>query len=79
MSASCLYCGNVHQGICTRVKSIEYADDGVTVRRVEFYPTSPPLTGLTPFNPVVGPGPQWSPGPARQVVYGPVLSNGTGD
>ena len=32
----CGYCGKYHQGICPRIKSVEYHDNG-TVRRVEFY------------------------------------------
>ena len=32
----CQYCGKYHPGICPRIKSVEYHDNG-TVRRVEFY------------------------------------------
>lgn len=34
---TCPYCESKHKGACPRVKSIEYADDGKTVRRVEFH------------------------------------------
>jgi hypothetical protein len=33
----CRWCGETHlKGICPKVKAIEFADDGTTVRRVEF-------------------------------------------
>jgi hypothetical protein len=32
----CRWCGLLHGPTCPRVKAIEYCDDGVTVRRVEF-------------------------------------------
>lgn len=33
----CGHCGNFHQGVCPRVKSIEYYHDGCTVKRVEYH------------------------------------------
>jgi len=37
MSTECRWCGETHvKGVCPKVKSIEFADDGVTVKRVEF-------------------------------------------
>lgn len=83
--ANCMYCGNIHQGVCARVKSIEYAEDGVTVRRVEFHAPqlsqlyAPELNiGYPPIIPMVGPRtpttlPRWV------SVCGPAVSNGTGD
>lgn len=32
----CRWCDLVHGPMCPAVKALEYADDGVTVRRVEF-------------------------------------------
>lgn len=34
---ACRWCGQLHVGVCSRVKSIEYAEDGTTVVRVEFF------------------------------------------
>ncbi len=33
----CQYCGNEHATMCPRIKALEFAEDGVTVRRVEFF------------------------------------------
>ena len=72
---NCMYCGNTHQGVCARVKSIEYADDGVTVLRVEFHAPQWPYSYLP-----IGPQPQINPTVSYgRPVYGPALSNGTGD
>lgn len=39
----CRWCGSApHDGACPRVSAMEYAGDGVTVRRVEFHPPGPP-------------------------------------
>jgi len=35
MDDRCPYCGRIHDGVCPKVKSIEYYHDGA-VRRVEF-------------------------------------------
>jgi hypothetical protein len=33
----CRWCGETHiKGICPKVKAIEFRDDGVTVKRIEF-------------------------------------------
>jgi hypothetical protein len=37
----CRWCGFTHGTLCPAVKSIEFADDGVTVRRVEFHSPVP--------------------------------------
>jgi hypothetical protein len=38
MSDECRWCGVAHpKTICPRVKAIEYQDDGVTVKRVEYF------------------------------------------
>ena len=53
----CPHCGMAHSGVCPRVRAIEYHQDGVTVKRVEFH--SPYLVALpTADYPVgiVGPG-----------------------
>ncbi len=34
--SACPYCGHWHQGMCLRVKSVEYHDNG-SVKRVEFH------------------------------------------
>lgn len=56
----CRWCGDTHlKGVCPKVKVIEFADDGVTVKRVEFMtprdcmPANgwPPLTGV--FGPAI--------------------------
>ncbi len=38
LQGPCHYCGNYHVGVCPRIKSIEYHQNG-TVARVEFYDT----------------------------------------
>jgi hypothetical protein len=40
----CRWCGRLHVGKCPRVKSIEYLDDGKTVKKVEFFEPSKPPT-----------------------------------
>ena len=37
----CIHCGLVHETTCSRIKSIEYHPDGVTVKRIEFHPITP--------------------------------------
>ncbi len=32
----CRWCGMIHGPMCPAIKAIEYADDGITVRRIEF-------------------------------------------
>jgi hypothetical protein len=49
-TAPCQHCGLHHQGVCPRVKAIEYYPDG-TVKRVEFKGASdypPPLAVSLP-------------------------------
>lgn len=39
----CQYCGEpFHKGVCPRVKSIEYHDNGYTIKRVELHPLVQP-------------------------------------
>jgi hypothetical protein len=38
MQPMCRWCGNYHDGLCPRVKIIEYYESG-GVKRVEFYDT----------------------------------------
>lgn len=33
----CRFCGHIHSDLCPQVKALEYHEDGVTVRRVEFF------------------------------------------
>lgn len=47
IARKCQHCGLIHETTCPRIKAIEYADDGVTLRRIEFHP--PPQT--IPFDP----------------------------
>jgi hypothetical protein len=44
---NCPHCGMIHQTTCPRIKAIEYNQDGVTVKRVEFHAPLP-LTGGLP-------------------------------
>lgn len=67
---TCPYCASTHAGICPRVKSIEYADDGVTVRKVEFYG---PVSIDWPTVAKLGPSirmPYWT-APAAVPAYSP--------
>lgn len=34
---TCPHCGMIHQTTCPRIKAIEYNQDGVTVKRIEFH------------------------------------------
>jgi hypothetical protein len=57
----------VHKGMCPRVKSVEFADDGVTLRKVEFHgpvpwtpqsqyggaPINQPWQGIVPHNTII--------------------------
>ena len=39
MIAKCQYCGNAwHNQVCPLISAIEYRDDGITIKRVEFRP-----------------------------------------
>lgn len=44
----CPWCGGFHQSFCPRVKAIEYAEDGILIRRVEFFAPNdyPPLVAV---------------------------------
>lgn len=33
----CRWCGHYHGDLCPQVKALEFADDGTTVSRVEFF------------------------------------------
>jgi hypothetical protein len=37
----CQWCGGYHQSFCPRVKAIEYQNDGIFIKRVEFWPPEP--------------------------------------
>ena len=56
----CRWCDTLHGPTCPTVKSIEYFDDGVTVKKVEFktaadypmpvsWPTLPPAVPYAPY------------------------------
>ena len=36
-TASCRWCGMIHDSQCPKVKAIEFEGDGITVKRVEFF------------------------------------------
>jgi hypothetical protein len=59
---TCRWCGAQHGPMCPAIKAIEYDSDGLTVRRVEFWPPQPPQTPPVPYvaprNPVGWP-PNW--------------------
>ncbi len=38
LPGKCHYCGQFHTGMCDRIKSIEYYQDG-TIKRIEFHPS----------------------------------------
>lgn len=38
---SCPHCGMIHQTTCPRIKAIEYNQDGITVKRIEFHAPVP--------------------------------------
>jgi hypothetical protein len=38
---NCPHCGVIHQTTCQRIKSIEYHDNGVTVKKIEFHAPQP--------------------------------------
>ena len=40
-SPTCRWCGNLHGPQCPNVRAIEFYQDGVTVKRVEFHPPAP--------------------------------------
>lgn len=61
MSKKCPYCDLIHGAVCARIKSIEYHEDGVTVKRVEFHAPQP-LMHVTP--------PPWPTLPPFKVSYG---------
>ena len=64
----CRWCGETHlKGVCPKVKAIEFAADGVTVRRVEFMTPADlgPMLSISPVSPVPNtwppPASPWSP------------------
>lgn len=76
MTTECRWCGETHpKGICPKVKAIKFADDGETVKRVEFmtprdcmpangwqmgaFSQPIPSPGRNPIQPW---GPTWGPG-----------------
>jgi hypothetical protein len=57
---NCRFCGKSHGVRCPDVKAIEYAEDGVTIRRVEFVTTADFLAPIQPMPMPTGPV-TWSP------------------
>lgn len=57
----CRWCDLVHGPMCPAVKALEYADDGVTVRRVEFKVVADYCLPMAPSMPAPW-GPTWSGG-----------------
>ena len=58
--SDCRWCGEMHiKGICPKVKAVEFADDGVTVKRVEFIVPRDlmPMNGWPMFAPAPCPQP----------------------
>jgi len=55
--AICPYCGKMHPALCPRIKSIEYQENGLFIKRIEFFPpTRIDLGSVTVFeNDVVTP------------------------
>lgn len=66
---NCQYCGNIHGGMCPRIKTIEYYANG-QVKRIEFRDQDPPAAPmqLVPIYP--GGGPYWPNTPFWPVVFG---------
>jgi hypothetical protein len=60
---TCPYCGFLHKALCSKIRAIEYFEDG-TVKRVEFHSPAP-LVG--PPQPWTTTAPQWPPSIAPQV------------
>jgi len=58
-NAACPYCGLIHATTCSRIRRIEYAEDGVTVRALEFHPPAPTLF---PDPPKLSARELWGPG-----------------
>ncbi len=56
---SCPHCGAIHATTCPRIRRIEYADDGVTVRSIEFHAPPP---SIFPDMPHPAPRELWGPG-----------------
>lgn len=46
--SKCPHCGLIHETTCARIKAIEYQDNGVTVKRVEFHAPAPIVSGPSP-------------------------------
>lgn len=45
----CHYCGALaHDGLCPRIAAIEYFEDGVTIKRIEFHAPQTPSLDLFP-------------------------------
>jgi hypothetical protein len=76
MSEPCRWCGETHlKGICPKIKAIEFADDGVTVKRIRFMTPRDCMSAngwqLTPYAPLLPtpplpvpqPQPRWQSGP----------------
>lgn len=52
----CEHCGSVSctKGVCWRIKKIEYQDDGLTIRSIEYHPPQPLVVGsqFVPASPI---------------------------
>lgn len=46
---TCPHCGMIHQTTCPRIKAIEYQQDGITVKRIEFHGPQP-MVSANPLN-----------------------------
>ncbi len=72
----CRYCGKSHGVRCPEVKAIEYAEDGVTVRRVEFVTAADfPQLSATTINPTK---PYWAVGSGGNQSFRPAPNAITG-
>lgn len=51
---ACPHCGMIHQTTCPKIKAIEYHENGVTVRKIEFHSPRPVASAVPApviFNP----------------------------
>ena len=67
---NCRFCGQDHGAFrCPSIKAIEYFEDGITVKRVEFMtpsdyaiPATMPIYPQPPMNPTFAPSTTWGDG-----------------
>lgn len=72
---NCRFCGKSHGLRCPEVKAIEYAEDGVTVKRVEFVTAADYLPVQSAQVPFLQSGP-YPAGPWPNPVWGPTTTRG---